>query len=81
MPDSDSEDGRGVRPMPNLEDAAKANPKVDVEKAREAQILLEELRKQGLSRRGYDIASPYERRPLRSHRGKEQAGRPDPAGH
>ena len=74
----DSEGSHGVRPIPDVEDTAKVNPKVDVEKAREAQILLEELRKQGLSRREYDIASPYERRPLRTHRRKEQPGRSDP---
>ena len=68
MSDSDSEPNGAGKPIPSIEEAAKSNPEVDVEKVREAQVLLEELRKQGLSRPEYDIASPYERRPLRTHR-------------
>ncbi len=68
MSDSDSEPNGGGKPIPGVEEAAKTNPKVDVEQVREAQVLLEELRKQGLTRPEYDIASPYERRPLRTRR-------------
>lgn len=71
MSDSDSEPNTHT-PIPSVDEAAAANPKVDVETVREARELLEELRKQGFSRPGYDIASPYERRPLR----KTHSGRP-----
>jgi hypothetical protein len=51
--------------IPNAEEAARSNPKVDVDQLREAQTLLEELRKKGLAGPEYDIPSPYERRPRR----------------
>ena len=37
------------------------NPKVDLEKVREARDLVRALRKQGLSPRGYTLAPPYRR--------------------
>jgi hypothetical protein len=63
---SDSEHHERTRRIPDAEHAAKTNPKVDVEKVREAQVLLEELRKAGVSRQEYEISSPYERKPLRA---------------
>lgn len=65
MSDSVSEP-REDKPVPTIDEAAAVNPRVDVETVREAQELLEELKEQGISRPGYDIASPYERRPLRT---------------
>ena len=53
-----------ILPIPDVREAAKTNRKVDVEQVEEAQALLEELRKGGLRQRGYDIASPYVRKPL-----------------
>lgn len=64
MSDSVSEP-RGDKRVPTIDDAAATNPRVDVETVREAQELLAELRKQGITRPGYEIASPYERRRLR----------------
>lgn len=52
------------RPIPDAEDLIKRNPKVDGDKLREAQELLEELRRGGVGRSSYDIDSPYERRPI-----------------
>ncbi len=49
---------------PDLEKIAEKNQRVDVEKVRRAQVLLEELRQAGVSPRSYDISSPYERRPM-----------------
>ena len=69
MPGSDQNDEHPA--VPDEKRAAEDNPKVDIEQVREAQALLEELRRQGLVRPEYEIASPYERRPLRSHRSKE----------
>lgn len=58
----------GVPPLPTVEDAATSSPAVDVEKLRQAQQLLEALRRVGLPPRGYEITSPYERRPLSAWR-------------
>ena len=55
-------------PIPDVREAAKTNRKVDVEQVEKAQALLEELRKGGRRQRGYDIASPYVRKPLRRGR-------------
>ncbi len=57
MPDSEH------KPLPDIEETAESNPKIDVGQIREAQALLRELREQGLSRPEYGIVSPYERRP------------------
>jgi hypothetical protein len=69
---SGSESAHTPPPVPDSPaDLAKANPKVDVDKLRDAQAALEELRKAGVMRREYDIASPYERRPRRVRQAKE----------
>ena len=59
----------GIRPIPKIRDAAKTNPNVDVGKLREAQRLLDELRKAGVSPKEYDLSSPYRRRPPSTVRG------------
>jgi hypothetical protein len=51
---------------PDVDEVAERNPAVDVDKLREAQQLIEELRERGVIGPSYDIASPYERRPVRS---------------
>lgn len=48
-----------------IDDLAKKNPKVNVKQLREANELLEELRKGGLRKRQYEIETPYESRPRR----------------
>lgn len=73
MPEPEKE--TRTRPIPDAEDVAKTNPKIDVDQVREAQTALEELRKAGLSRQEYGITSPYERRPLRVRRRGEQSAR------
>ncbi len=45
-------------------DIAKDNPQVDVDKLRRARDLLEKLKDAGIARREYNIASPYQRRPV-----------------
>jgi hypothetical protein len=52
------------RPTPDAEELIKRNPKVDGDQLREAQELLEELRRGGVGRPSYGIDSPYERRPV-----------------
>lgn len=47
-----------------LDEIAATNPRVDADKVREATTAIEELRRQGVLGPSYDIASPYERRPL-----------------
>lgn len=59
--------------QPDAETIAEGNTKIDIGQVREAQALLEELRRQGLVRPEYEIASPYERRPLRSRGSKKSA--------
>jgi hypothetical protein len=51
-------------PVPGADELIKNNPKVDGAKVREAQELLEELRRGGVGRPSYGIDSPYERRPV-----------------
>ncbi len=48
-----------------IDEIIKQNPGVDADKFREAQELLGELRKRGLTRPEYDLVPPYERRPVR----------------
>lgn len=48
----------------DIDALAKNNPLVDREKVREAQRLVETLRKEGLGGPSYEIVSPYERRPM-----------------
>ena len=69
---SDSEHHEQTRPIPDVERLARTNPSVDVEKVREAQILLEELRKAGVARQEYGISSPYQRKPLRARPGNKR---------
>ena len=45
----------------DIDKVMRNNPKVDLEKVREARDLLQALRKQGLSPRGYTLAPPYRR--------------------
>ncbi len=44
-----------------------SNPRVDQAQMREAARLLEKLESEGVERRGYGIASPYERVNLRHY--------------
>lgn len=44
----------------DVEEVAKRNPPVDVAQLREAQALMEDLRKHGLNKPGYNLTSPYE---------------------
>jgi hypothetical protein len=60
------------RPPDPAEKMAEVNRNVDVGQVREAQALLEELRRQGLARPEYEIASPYERRPVRLRRSNQR---------
>jgi hypothetical protein len=48
----------------DINEIAKKNPRVSLEEFRKAQILDKELRDQDAERPGYDLVSPYERRPL-----------------
>ena len=50
--------GKGVV---DVEKITRDNPKVDLEKVREARELVRALRKHGLSPRGYTLAPPYRR--------------------
>lgn len=52
-------DNRDVREI------AEENPAVDPNEVEEAQRILQELRRLGTRRRGYEISSPYVRRPMR----------------
>lgn len=54
--------------IPDPGEVAERNPAVDIKQLREADRLLDELSKHGVTRPEYDIASPYERRPLRHKR-------------
>ena len=49
---------------PTVKELLKQNPRVDGGQVREAQKLLKELRRDGNLGRGYEIVSPYERRPV-----------------
>lgn len=53
----------GSSSAPDVEKIAKENPRVDVDRIREAQRLLEKLEKAGVTPQEYGITSPYERRP------------------
>jgi hypothetical protein len=50
--------------VPDLDEAAKNNPKVDGDQIREAQELLREIRRDGGGGPTYNIDSPYERGPV-----------------
>jgi hypothetical protein len=52
-------------PDHDVDKLVKENPGVDAAQVREAQKLLEELRREGVSGPSYGISSPYERRPVR----------------
>jgi hypothetical protein len=47
---------------PDIKKILKRNPGIDPEKLAEARKLLESLRKRGLKRPVYNLASPFERR-------------------
>lgn len=49
----------------DVDEMVKNNPQVDGGQIREAQELIEELRREGVQKPSYGIESPYERRPLR----------------
>lgn len=49
----------------DVEKQAKRNPKVNVRQVREAQEMLEELRKAGIGKPQYEIEPPYGSRPPR----------------
>jgi hypothetical protein len=49
----------------DLDELAEKNPAADGAQIREAQELLRELRRDGVTRPSYNIQSPYERRPVR----------------
>lgn len=66
MPDSDSRRRK-------TEELAKGNPQVDVDQLREAQDLLEELRRAGVSPQQYGINSPYQRKPARTRLGTKRS--------
>ena len=55
--------------IPDLDKTARENPDVDPEQVKEAQELVEELRKEGFGKREYDLASPFES--TRIHRDTE----------
>jgi hypothetical protein len=56
--------------MPDLDQLASANPKVDLAKARKALGVVDERRKRGRAGSGYNILSPQNRRLVkRSSRG------------
>lgn len=44
---------------------AEANPAVDLGAIEEVQHMLQELRRGGMRSRGYEISSPYVRKPMR----------------
>ena len=50
-----------IEDVVDVEKIVKDNPKVNLEKVREARELVRVLRKQGLSPRGYTLAPPYRR--------------------
>lgn len=55
----------GIRRDPlDVERLLKQNPNVDVDKLREAQEVLRDLRRGGVSGPRYQIDSPYERGPI-----------------
>ena len=56
MSHSPTDDG-GV----DIDKVMRNNPQVDLDKVRKARDLLQALRKQGLSPRGYTLAPPYRR--------------------
>lgn len=60
--------------IPDVKTVAEENPGVDAAQVREVQVLIEELKRSGVRRRGYDIGSPYVRRPLR--KGASRFGSP-----
>lgn len=49
----------------DIRKVAEQNPAVDPTEVEEVQRILEELRRRGTRRRGYEISSPYVRRPMR----------------
>lgn len=66
------------KPEDQIEELIKGNPKIDGQQLREAQRLIEDLRKEGVGRPAYRIASPHERRPLRGTiRGVTRKARPE----
>ena len=56
--------GTKKKPLPDLDTLIEDNPGVDGRQIREAQELLEELRREGVGGPSYGIVSPYERRPF-----------------
>jgi len=62
---SDSNDGPATRRVPDIDELANANPKVDPHEIQKAGELLKHLRDEGLSRPTYGLASPHARRTTR----------------
>jgi hypothetical protein len=77
---TDSKDGPGTRPVPDIDELAKTNPKVNAAEIHEAGELLKHLREKGLTRPTYGLASPHTRRTIQRSPRKDPpaSGRPRP---
>lgn len=65
---SDTGNGEtGARRIPGADELANANPKINPDQLDKIGTLLEHLRREGIARPGYRIASPRGRRSLVRH--------------
>lgn len=71
---SDTGNGEsGTRRIPGADELADANPKVNPDQLGKVGTLIEHLRREGIARPGYRIASPRQRRSLVRHQRNRRA--------
>jgi hypothetical protein len=66
---SDTRRSADIPRIPDVEELAEGNPKVDVRQIREAYEMLKRLREEGVPGPRYGIASPHQGRKLRRQAG------------